>query len=1070
MSPRNPSDLSHSNEHEAKYLAALCKFLLQQGYLPSQITILVTYTGQLLLMKKFMPKSTFEGVRVTTVDNFQGEENDIILLSLVRSNDRDSIGFLKAENRVCVALSRAKHGFYCIGNFRMLRKNAEVWEKIISDLVGKGSIGERLSVHCNNHPDYKFGIKYSREFEEYLPTGGCNRPCEYRLACGHVCGRKCHSDDLNHEKYECKKPCAISCESCGQTCSLQCYQECKCTARVIKVMPLCGHLQEMLCHQDPINQHCYMKCTKVMPHCGHEQELCCYQQPEYTPCQNKCEKLCPKGHPCPLLCSQGCSHCRVKVTVKLPLCGHEQEKCCFEEVSTVRCQSRCEKKCGSGHPCPRKCHEDCGPCNVVVSKTLSCGHAVRMRCFQSAATIKCKELVTRTLTCGHTAKVKCFQSSTVECKEEITITLPCNHKIKVKCFEKASAKCNMPCQKLLTCRHKCTLLCGEPCSTLCRESVEVTLLGCSHKAMVACHQKRDYSYFKMSCTKPCKKKLPCGHKCTNACGQRCIKDCQKEGIKHTCDQGHTLIRKCFETPEKYPCTEKCLKKLRCDHPCRNLCYEICSMKCEFRVMKSYPCGHKHNLACSTPIEEHPCDNFCRAPLACGHRCRGKCSDCWSSRIHKPCEYHISQNHYCGENIKMKCVGLSNCHATAAESPTKLKVLHCMHKPGPYDCTTEHYMCTEQCRWECPHLMCTKLCHEPCNRPPCDKRCPKVMECGHRCIGLCGEPCINTCHDCDADAFKGLLQSPGAYSAEETYTQLPCGHIFTVKDMDRHTDRMPDSIVSPLQCPNCLAPLNCSYRYGNKMKEALFHANKLKTKVKTLIGAQANLAAEMRDKLKHICRFPIIAYSDTYRLIEASKTSLVQPIKVLLEVVNKLKSFEPVSRDEGFLFFLLAKVLQFALGNTNSLDIYQKMLSSLINLIKGQNLQLSFQIIHDLTSEVYRLCAITKSHLYQQGASVMRESRFLKRCEHPHSRMLKNDFLSYSKLLDSNFPGVGMVKPTIVESSEDFIIDIEYFFPIILRGCWMKCNYDHYYCIPVCEPGTLTVQCPECTGKYYLIML
>ena len=48
------------------------------------------------------------GVRVTAVDNYQGEENDIILLSLVRSNEDNQIGFLKTDNRVCVAISRAK--------------------------------------------------------------------------------------------------------------------------------------------------------------------------------------------------------------------------------------------------------------------------------------------------------------------------------------------------------------------------------------------------------------------------------------------------------------------------------------------------------------------------------------------------------------------------------------------------------------------------------------------------------------------------------------------------------------------------------------------------------------------------------------------------------------------------------------------------------------------------------------------------------------------------------------------------------------------------------------------------
>ena len=56
-------------------------------------------------------------VKITVVDNFQGEENDIILLSLVRSNREAKIGFLKTENRVCVALSRAKMGFYIIGMY-----------------------------------------------------------------------------------------------------------------------------------------------------------------------------------------------------------------------------------------------------------------------------------------------------------------------------------------------------------------------------------------------------------------------------------------------------------------------------------------------------------------------------------------------------------------------------------------------------------------------------------------------------------------------------------------------------------------------------------------------------------------------------------------------------------------------------------------------------------------------------------------------------------------------------------------------------------------------------------------
>lgn len=49
-------------------------------------------------------------VRVVTVDDYQGEENDIVILSLVRSNTDGNIGFVSVENRICVALSRARQG------------------------------------------------------------------------------------------------------------------------------------------------------------------------------------------------------------------------------------------------------------------------------------------------------------------------------------------------------------------------------------------------------------------------------------------------------------------------------------------------------------------------------------------------------------------------------------------------------------------------------------------------------------------------------------------------------------------------------------------------------------------------------------------------------------------------------------------------------------------------------------------------------------------------------------------------------------------------------------------------
>ncbi|CAH1269007.1 ZNFX1 [Branchiostoma lanceolatum] len=201
---------SRSNMHEAQFLASFCHYLLQQGYSPSQITILTTYTGQLFNFKTVMKEEVFEGVRVCTVDNFQGEENDIILLSLVRSNEEDIAGFLKVDNRVCVALSRAKMGFYAIGNLTMLAKASKLWDKIIQELREQGNVGTDLQLSCQNHPDSKILASTNGDFTK-APNGGCMRSCAFRAKEDElVCNAPCN------QLLKCGHPCAGTCDRCKQ--------------------------------------------------------------------------------------------------------------------------------------------------------------------------------------------------------------------------------------------------------------------------------------------------------------------------------------------------------------------------------------------------------------------------------------------------------------------------------------------------------------------------------------------------------------------------------------------------------------------------------------------------------------------------------------------------------------------------------------------------------------------------------------------------------------------------------------------------------------------------------------
>lgn len=125
------------------------------------------------------------------VDNYQGEENDIILLSLVRSNPENNIGFLKISNRVCVALSRARMGLFIFGNSKcLLGSEHKLWEDVVSYLKENAFFGDALKFQCAFHK-IATEVKTVEDFHK-IPEGGCMRPCEARMDCGHSCTSICH--------------------------------------------------------------------------------------------------------------------------------------------------------------------------------------------------------------------------------------------------------------------------------------------------------------------------------------------------------------------------------------------------------------------------------------------------------------------------------------------------------------------------------------------------------------------------------------------------------------------------------------------------------------------------------------------------------------------------------------------------------------------------------------------------------------------------------------------------------------------------------------------------------------
>lgn len=155
--PEKEDGSSFYNLHEVAMALHLALYLVREhGVSPNRITILATYTAQLHQLlnartKNFVLRKELFHTRMTVVDNFQGEENDIIILSLVRNNNRNSVGFLRIDNRVCVALSRARNGLYILGNIRMLAAASPLWAHMEQVLTEHGEIGEEFPLRCDQH-------------------------------------------------------------------------------------------------------------------------------------------------------------------------------------------------------------------------------------------------------------------------------------------------------------------------------------------------------------------------------------------------------------------------------------------------------------------------------------------------------------------------------------------------------------------------------------------------------------------------------------------------------------------------------------------------------------------------------------------------------------------------------------------------------------------------------------------------------------------------------------------------------------------------------------------------------
>lgn len=464
--PETQSDLqstSHTNDYEVEMTTALVSHLIKQGvHKPGAIAVLTPYVGQLKKLQLRM-QSAFEvvlddrdiqvledagledsglddaaqsrappapgvqkgsmasAVRIATVDNFQGEEADVVVISLVRSNDQQKCGFLRTSNRINVLLSRAKNGMYIIGNSNTTQ-HIPMWTEVLQLLQMNGNIGEVLELSCARHPDDIMEVSMPDDFVRLAPDGGCNLPCSQRLLCGHACDSSCHSQVL-HDAVKCLAPCPRQPgnNSCSHACPLKCGEICpsKCMAIVedIIIELPCGHIKTSLpCwlyyEQDKIV--CHEVVTRTVPGCGHEVQVkCCTDvNSDMYLCREECSDTLACGH----VCKKPCHNCKKRIDCHIEKadhgpcrqpcgrdflnCSHSCKKSCHDGTDCGLCDQPCEVKCEHSH-CGRLCSEPCAPCAVEKCSSC-CPHSeCSMPCGAPCDWIPCSQRCTSTLNCGH---------------------------------------------------------------------------------------------------------------------------------------------------------------------------------------------------------------------------------------------------------------------------------------------------------------------------------------------------------------------------------------------------------------------------------------------------------------------------------------------------------------------------------------------------------------------------------------------------------------------------------------------------------------------------------------------
>jgi len=797
--------LSACNYVEAEAVANVVKYLtVACGVPPPSISVITPYKGQKMAIIKALrtiapgavPRPTFKqqvkgggkgggtgpvvdsksAVIVSTVDRYQGDENDIVLLSLVRTKPGNR--FVALKNRFIVAASRARMGFYIFGSSDAIAKSAsgrrgpEHWVGLLNQLGGadgsatggnagsafvaecepcetSSGVGRSFPICCPRHPEARLlvqcGCTDPKCKKVHFPRSGadkwdafCTQRCSQKLEwCGHFCSVPCHSPVAQPHTIAERCP-----EIMGRPCEDHPQAPLQCGALFQNSKARNVSFDQALI---PAGFHCEVEVEYRRPDCPHRVTLSCWQHRQLLAGEFKlppCDETVEDWH------HPACNH-----VSKSPRCSWRREA----EANPPLCMTAIKLVRPCGCEAEMRCHERAAEQSTAATCLMSvsmerprCTHMLSLKCFERTALRNLwlneggERAQRRVPERPTSVEVRCDETYG-QSETELSRRLPDGMT--------TVPKCSVPVKYVLPCGHRIK---DVPCATAfrwadpadstappsCKELVTLHSKLCGHEVQAECWVTTSDEW----------NAFP--HLCDPAVDNGAVPEGRLESMPNLSSAIARVV--------KAWCPQQIRVRRHCQHTTELACTRILSKRplpqCKELVSRRLDlCGHDVPVACHKKAEDPPeCHAVVETPFtfSCGRHMRlpGTCCKLRNLKeLNPPCDELVTASRFrCGHTVSLPCrlQGLATCDV----SHTGKRLVDEVIKAGEEYCTAADELpaCDTlllfrgECGHDRPNIPCDlafQWAAAPEAVPPCETLVDTISP-------LCGHALRVRCHEAE----------------------------------------------------------------------------------------------------------------------------------------------------------------------------------------------------------------------------------------------------------------------------------------------------------------------------------